>query len=146
MDAYSSSRNREPSFCDDVILCSDADARFQDDKLRIWRSFKLGKLADMIMLDTRQYDRSITDLYYNTPAIIAAAGDEDRSLTGPKQEAWLFEQLRASKERGATWPLLMQQIVFSRVNYSIATGGATEFNVDAWEGCESCGGVRVAIS
>lgn len=37
-----------------------------DDNLRIWRTFQIGKLADMIMLDTRQYNRSITDLYWNT--------------------------------------------------------------------------------
>lgn len=35
-----------------------------DDSLRIWRSFQLGNLLDLIMLDTRQYDRSITDLYW----------------------------------------------------------------------------------
>ena len=34
-----------------------------DDNLRIWRDFKFGDLFDLIMLDTRQYDRSITDLY-----------------------------------------------------------------------------------
>ena len=33
-----------------------------DDGLRIWRSFKMGKLMDLLMLDTRHYDRSITDL------------------------------------------------------------------------------------
>lgn len=33
-----------------------------DDNLRIWRSFSIGKLFDLIMLDTRHYDRSITDL------------------------------------------------------------------------------------
>ena len=37
-----------------------------DDNLRIWRSFSIGNLLDLIMLDTRQYDRSITDLYWNT--------------------------------------------------------------------------------
>ena len=35
-----------------------------DDNLRIWRSFSLGSLMDLVMLDTRQYDRSITDLYW----------------------------------------------------------------------------------
>jgi len=35
-----------------------------DDNLRIWRSFSIGTLFDLIMLDTRQYDRSITDLYW----------------------------------------------------------------------------------
>ena len=34
-----------------------------DDGLRIWRNFEFGDLFDLIMLDTRQYDRSITDVY-----------------------------------------------------------------------------------
>lgn len=33
-----------------------------DDNLRIWRGFKLGKLLDLIVLDTRFYDRSIAGL------------------------------------------------------------------------------------
>lgn len=33
-----------------------------DDNLRIWRNFRLGKLVDLTMLDTRNYDRSITTL------------------------------------------------------------------------------------
>jgi len=37
-----------------------------DDNLRIWRTFNLGTLVDLVMLDTRDYDRSITDLYWNT--------------------------------------------------------------------------------
>lgn len=28
-----------------------------DDNLRVWRSFSIGTLFDLIMLDTRQYDR-----------------------------------------------------------------------------------------
>jgi hypothetical protein len=36
-----------------------------DDNLRIWRNFKLGKMVDLIMLDTRNYDRSITTLEGN---------------------------------------------------------------------------------
>jgi alkaline phosphatase D len=30
-----------------------------DDNLRIWRSFSIGKLFDLVMLDTRGYDRSM---------------------------------------------------------------------------------------
>lgn len=33
-----------------------------DDGLRVWRSFQMGKLLDFVVLDTRNYDRSITDL------------------------------------------------------------------------------------
>lgn len=32
------------------------------DTLRIWRKFQYGKLADILMLDTRNYDRDITDV------------------------------------------------------------------------------------
>ncbi|SGY79527.1 BQ5605_C008g05155 [Microbotryum silenes-dioicae] len=105
-----------------------------DDKLRIWRTFKLGKLATMIMLDTRQYDRSLTDLYYNTKQVAAVADSSSRSMTGSKQQAWFFDQLKQHQERKATWPLIMQQVVFSRVNYTISTEGSTDFNFDAWEG------------
>ena len=33
-----------------------------DDKLRIWRDHSIGKLVDLVMLDTRQYDRDLTDV------------------------------------------------------------------------------------
>ncbi|KAK4056502.1 hypothetical protein OIO90_002349 [Microbotryomycetes sp. JL221] len=104
-----------------------------DDKLRIWRSFKLGKLGTLIMADTRQYDRSITDLYYNTDEIAQVAADEDRSMTGQKQQSWLLSELQATKDRGATWPLLFQQVVFSTINFG-ETPSEFEFNLDAWDG------------
>jgi alkaline phosphatase D len=37
-----------------------------DNNLRIWRSFSIGTLFDLIILDTRNYDRSVTDLYWNS--------------------------------------------------------------------------------
>jgi alkaline phosphatase D len=46
-----------------------------DDNLRIWRSFSIGSLFDLVMLDTRQYDRSITDLYWNTDYIHSISND-----------------------------------------------------------------------
>lgn len=30
-----------------------------DDNIQIWGNFKLGKFLDLVMLDTRSYDRSI---------------------------------------------------------------------------------------
>ena len=36
------------------------------DDLRIWRVFQFGKLVDLYMMDTRQYNRDLTDLYYNS--------------------------------------------------------------------------------
>lgn len=108
-----------------------------DDNLRIWRSFKLGNLADLIMLDTRQYDRSITDLYWNTDYVHAISQDAGRSLMGSRQENWFYNQLSSSSKRGATWRIIGSQIVFSRVNQSIAFGDESPLNNDAWDGYQS---------
>lgn len=56
------------------------------DDLRIWRSFQYGRLADIMMLDTRNYERDVTDLYYNTAEVAAMSNDTQRSLMGGKQE------------------------------------------------------------
>ncbi|TBU35768.1 PhoD-like phosphatase-domain-containing protein [Dichomitus squalens] len=98
-----------------------------DDKLRIWRNFQIGKLLDLTMLDTRQYDRDITDLYYNT--VIKSIADEmNRSLMGSEQEAWFYETLSNSKARGAVWRVVGQQIVFTMLNEDDG------LDVDAWDG------------
>ncbi|KAI0332127.1 hypothetical protein GY45DRAFT_1433422 [Cubamyces sp. BRFM 1775] len=105
-----------------------------DDKLRVWRNFQIGKLlVDLTMLDTRQYDRDITDLYYNTeceigPFIDSIADEKDRSLMGADQENWFYNTLSASQKRGAIWRVVGQQIVFTQID--LITG----FDVDAWDG------------
>lgn len=87
-----------------------------DDNLRIWRSFSIGSLLDIIMLDTRHYDRSITDLYWNTDYVHSISNDAGRSLMGSRQENWFYSQLIGSKKRGATWRVIGSQTgVCSRV-------------------------------
>ncbi|KAL8740706.1 MAG: hypothetical protein Q9184_008461, partial [Pyrenodesmia sp. 2 TL-2023] len=81
-----------------------------DDNLRIWRSFSIGSMLDLVILDTRQYDRSITDLYWNTDYVRQISNDASRSLMGSRQENWFFSQLTNSAERGATWRLIGSQI------------------------------------
>ncbi|KAI0709471.1 PhoD-like phosphatase-domain-containing protein [Earliella scabrosa] len=98
-----------------------------DDKLRIWRNFQIGKLLDLAMLDTRQYERDITDLYYNT-VISSIAAVNNRSLMGTAQESWFNQTLLASKARGAVWRIVGQQIVFTQLDEF------GEFDVDAWDG------------
>jgi alkaline phosphatase D len=105
-----------------------------DDNLRIWRSFSIGKLVDLMMLDTRNYDRSITDLYWNTDYIHDISNDAGRSLMGSRQENWFYRSLSESAERGATWRIVGSQIVFSRMNQSAALGPENPFNYDAWDG------------
>jgi alkaline phosphatase D len=108
-----------------------------DDNLRIWRSFQIGNLIDLLMLDTRQYDRSITDLYWNTDYIHAISNDAGRSLMGSRQENWFYSNLIKSKQRGATWRIIGSQTVFSRVNESIAYGNVNPLDYDAWDGYQA---------
>lgn len=105
-----------------------------DDNLRIWRTFSIGNLLDLIMLDTRQYDRGITDLYWNTDYIHAISNDTGRSMMGSRQENWFYRQLSDSATRGATWRLIGSQTVFSRENESLALGDENPFDYDAWDG------------
>jgi alkaline phosphatase D len=108
-----------------------------DDNLRIWRNFQFGNLLDLVMLDTRQYDRTITDLYYNTDYIHAISNDASRTLMGPRQEAWFYRTLKESAARGATWRLTGSQTVFSRLNASLFVGDANPMNYDGWDGYQA---------
>jgi alkaline phosphatase D len=72
-----------------------------DDNLRIWRSFSIGSLFDLIMLDTRQYDRSITDLYWNTDYVHQISNDAGRTMMGSRQENWSVHLLSGMKRMGS---------------------------------------------
>ncbi len=58
----------------------------------IYRSFPLGDLADLIMLDTRLFGRD-----QQAAPSSQAIFDETRSLLGAQQERWLLGQLAASQ-------------------------------------------------
>ncbi|GKT44509.1 alkaline phosphatase D [Colletotrichum spaethianum] len=75
----------------------------------------MGKLLDLIILDTRNYDRSITSLGWNDEYIDLIRDDPSRTLMGSRQENWFYRSLSESNERGATWRLVGNQIIFSRI-------------------------------
>jgi alkaline phosphatase D len=100
-----------------------------DDNLRIWRSFALGNLVDLVIIDTRNYDRSITSLGWNDKYIDAIRDEASRSLMGSRQEHWFYNQLSESKKRGAKWRIVGNQIVFSRVvSPAGSLGGGDNWN------------------
>jgi alkaline phosphatase D len=104
---------------------------------RIFRQFRYGSLADLIMLDTRHFGRDRQSAAKPVsptagfPANDPVANDPSRSLLGLEQEAWLDQRLAASQARGATWRLLGQQVMMAQLSPS---GGQTLFNLDQWDG------------
>jgi alkaline phosphatase D len=75
---------------------------------RIYRSFRYGDLADLVMLDTRIIGRDLQAGLTDASSI----NDAGRSLLGGEQLAWLSEQLAASD---ATWQVLGQQVMFGQL-------------------------------
>ncbi|HEX2485104.1 MAG TPA: alkaline phosphatase D family protein [Myxococcota bacterium] len=94
---------------------------------RIWRGFRFGDLADLLMLDTRLEGRARQAA---SPTDRAALADPSRSLLGAEQERWLFARLSGSRRDGVGWRLLGQQVLFSQIR----TADGTIRNPDAWDG------------
>jgi alkaline phosphatase D len=96
--------------------------------IHLYRSFRFGGLTDLVMLDTRGLrDRQVArdDL--------TGLVDPARSLLGAAQEAWLFEQMRASQHAGTAWRVVGQQIMFSRLSFP----GRPVPLPDVWDGYQA---------
>ncbi|WP_431044717.1 alkaline phosphatase D family protein [Streptomyces sp. P1-3] len=96
--------------------------------MRLYRRFHYGRLAQLDILDTRQYrsDQAYGDGWqYPGPQ----SEDPARTMTGATQERWLLDGFRRST---ATWNLLPQQVVFSRRKNT--TEASSKLSMDAWDG------------
>ena len=91
----------------------------------LYRGFRFGRLADLLMLDTRSFrDKQV-------PGRDAAAlADPARTLMGKPQEEWLFAGLQRSQREGTPWRLIGQQTMFS----PISPRGVPPQNTDVWDG------------
>ena len=71
----------------------------------------------------------------NDEYVYEISNDAGRTLMGSRQENWFFNQLSASQARGATWRVIGNQMIFSRINM---TGEdphrSVPVDVDAWDG------------
>jgi alkaline phosphatase D len=100
-----------------------------DANLPIYRSVAWGGLADILVLDTRQYR---SDQVCGIEALGGDVGDaceaqqaDSHVLLGREQEDWLLESLL---ESDATWKVLANQMVFAHMPIG------TVFNNDQWDG------------
>jgi alkaline phosphatase D len=101
------------------------------DPRRIFRTFEFGKLFDLIMIDTRLYARDQPAGGLFMPGDPAVWVDPSRQLLGEHQEEFVKEQLSASRERGATWRVLGNQVMFAETRNPLSN---SVLNSDAWDG------------
>jgi alkaline phosphatase D len=97
---------------------------------QVWRSFRFGNLVDLIMLDTRLWDRDEPAASTADPSV----RDPERELLGGDQAAWLTDQLASSSTR---WRVVGQQVMMAPLKLSgapNAQGGGTTVNPDQWDG------------
>jgi alkaline phosphatase D len=101
-----------------------------------YRRFSFGNLADVAVLDTRQY-RSKQPCGDGVKACRDADAPE-RTMMGPTQEHWLAEQL---KKPQATWQVFAQQVLFSALDWRsfpwAEKSDEPARDLDAWDGAST---------
>lgn len=94
---------------------------------RIFRSFRFGDLADLVMLETRLFGR---DRPAKDGRELEVIRDPGRTMLGAEQEAWLHRQLSRSQAEGAAWRILGQQVPMA----TLRNGEGEIFLTDKWDG------------
>jgi alkaline phosphatase D len=101
------------------------------------RGFRFGTLADIAVLDTRQY-RSRQACGDGFHIDCRDVDDERRTMLGPAQEQWLAARL---KDGGAIWQVLAQQVLFARLDWRgfpwVRDTEAPVLNMDTWDGASA---------
>ena len=96
----------------------------------IYRSLRIGDLADLVLLDTRQLARERQPADACDPADLS---NPDRDLLGTEQEAWLLTELNRSQADGIPWRLIGQQVMLGQVLNPLI-GPTCVANPDQWDG------------
>jgi alkaline phosphatase D len=99
---------------------------------RIYRSFRLGNMATLYMLDTRLVGRDQEAPREDTTTIELP----NRQLLGADQEAWLAEQVVTSVRNQSRWNLFGQQVMFAPQTEK----GVRASNPDSWDGYRAARG------
>lgn len=99
--------------------------------INAFRRLQFGNLAQIDVLDTRQYRTS--QPCGDGWKICADAKDSKRTMLGERQEAWLYDGFRKNTAR---WNILAQQVPMMRLD-RIPGPEKTETHMDKWDGAEA---------
>ncbi len=97
--------------------------------ITLYRSFDLGNLGKLMVLDTRQY-RSDQPCGDRAKPRCPEAESETTTLLGTEQEQWLQSQLSNSS---ASWNIIAQQIMMAQYDFDPRPQQEI-FNMDQWDG------------
>ena len=96
--------------------------------MRLHRRLTFGNLADLSVLDTRQY-RSAPPCGFGEQPACDQADDPDVTMLGPAQQRWLLDGLARSRAR---WNVLAQQVMMARLDLDGPLG--EQLWHDSWDG------------
>jgi alkaline phosphatase D len=98
--------------------------------IQLFRQMNYGRLANFLVLDTRQYrtDQPCND---GNKAPCPDSLDPNATILGARQRNWLFKNLNNSRQ---TWIVLAQQVMMARVDKK--QGADQTFSMDQWPGYE----------
>ena len=105
--------------------------------MQLYRKAKFGNLAELLVLDTRQYRADQPNGDGLSP-INDATLSPKQSMLGATQREWLERGLRAST---GTWNVLAQQVMMGMVDRSM--GPEQKYSMDQWPGYA---GERMALA
>ncbi len=91
----------------------------ENESKKVYRTFRYGDLADIIMIDTRLEGREKQAEDEDDPELM----DPDRTILGKEQFDWLTEQLTEST---AQWKIIGNQVMMAQLQGFV--------NLDAWDG------------
>jgi alkaline phosphatase D len=96
--------------------------------MQLYRQLSFGNLANFYVLDTRQYrtDQPCED---GTKERCPENFDPQATITGKRQEDWLFDALNRSENK---WNILAQQVPIAQRDMKPGEGGT--FSMDKWDG------------
>lgn len=95
---------------------------------QLYRAFRYGDLADVIMLDTRIEGR---EKQYVSPIFSADEPNLPKNIISTEQELWLKDQITSST---AKWKIIGNQVVMSLWQLLAVDGSKTNVNEDQWNG------------
>ena len=108
-------------------------------EMRIYGQVAYGKLANIYLLDSRQYrDRQVCNKLGNygsgwvNPEQCEEWSDPQRTLLGEAQSQWLDQSFAKAKNDARPWNVVAQQTIFGRRDYKLGTGHSL-WN-DGWDG------------